>query len=114
MKLGETLERWLGKAWPSKRGGMGSSSTGAPEWGKICDELGVDISPECLELLVSHGLSQEDIIEFVRATNTLDCGGITDLDHEIDRMYAIKVLNKHGFASLEHYTAELNSFKARH
>ena len=94
MKLGETLEKWFGRK---------KSPSAAPEWGKVCEELGVDVSPECIEMLASHGMSQHDIVEFIRATNILDCHDITDLDHEIDKMYAVKILQKHGFGSFEHY-----------
>lgn len=105
MKLAETLERWLGRR---------KLPTKAPETRRVCEELGVEVSPQCVEMLASHGLSQDEIIEFIRAANVLDCHEIVDIDHEIDRMYAIKILQKHGFSSFEHYRAELNAYNSRH
>lgn len=105
MKLGETLERWFGKRkFPTK----------APETKRVCEELGLEVSPVCVEMLASHGLSQEEIVEFIRAANVLDCHDIVDIDHEIDRMYAIKILQKHGFSSFEHYQAEMKAYESRH
>ncbi|GEM_PF-3182769 len=119
MQWGKVIDKWLGSSkenenpiFPKKLRFFGKSNE--QRVAHICEELGNGGDREAIEMLMKHGLKDQEIKEIVQASNILNCEMMGDIELEVEKLYAQKVLHEHGYTGVEEFKKQLTLYHEAH
>ncbi|MBL7684487.1 MAG: hypothetical protein JNK65_00420 [Deltaproteobacteria bacterium] len=118
MNWDQLLHRWLGHGGKNKKIDLQDLESKLKKCdGRVkclCQHLGGEVDREAVSMLVLHGYEDEEVEELVSASNILSHDGMSDIDHEVEKMYAEGILQRYGYEDITTFQEELNHFKEAH